>query len=306
MHKQLLNNAWRVVVLMMTLSLFPPLTEAKTLAEYWQQVRSGSAGTPTVEDLATAERLFRRLFAGESGLALRREWAELGFELTDTRRGNVPLLILREMGKGAIQSRFSGLGFFVFAVERESTTVLQAPHSFHDVDTADIAFQLMEEGNLRAAAWNTMPASWPAHPQLRPERHPMPSDDYLVAFVRALLTTLPDGRVVQLHSFDPVRMYSSSASHADIILSGYEQRVTRSTGKLGRCLKERFEGNRVRTYPLEVEEMGAVNNPVGKLMTDMDSRGFAHLAMSNIFRDELRTDSDMRKNLSHCLVDSAE
>ncbi|NOX76255.1 MAG: hypothetical protein GXP17_06500, partial [Gammaproteobacteria bacterium] len=220
---------------------------------------------------------------------------------TGTRHNDVPLLILREFGEGATQNVFKGLGFFAFAVDRESETVLQAPHSFNESDTADIAIQLMADGNFRAAAWNTAPAAIPTHPQLRPERFPVPPDDYLTAFTRALLSSFAEPRIVQLHGFDPEDMYTPSARNSHIIVSGYGKTGNSATGRLGRCLKGKLE-NIVRVFPFEVKEMGAIVNTAGKLMAESGSQGFVHLAMSTGFRQELRSDPEVRQNLFSCLV----
>ena len=66
---------------------------------------------PSAQELAVAEKLFVRLFAGESGPDLRRRWSKLGFELTGTRTERAPLLVLQEFGEGAAQTEFSGKGF---------------------------------------------------------------------------------------------------------------------------------------------------------------------------------------------------
>jgi hypothetical protein len=251
--------------------------------------------------------LFRRLLSGESGPALRAAWAELGFELTGTRSERDPLLVLREMGDGASQEGLTGQGLFVVAPSRHSTTVLQAPHSFLDADTADIALQLMANKNIRAAAWNTAPAKAPAHGALLPELQSKPAADFFSAFSRALLTVLPQVRVVQLHSYERDKMYTANARHADLILSGYGKDPSQAIGRLDRCLKKRLDYT-VRMFPFEVQEMGAANrmtgasyNAVGEIMTARGSEGFVHLAMSGPFREEMRNYADVRENLYACL-----
>ncbi|MBL1277602.1 MAG: hypothetical protein COB30_016080 [Ectothiorhodospiraceae bacterium] len=150
----------------------PQWVNAETIAEMLNTVRSTveseeaqkKVAAPTEKELEQAEKLFRRLFVGESGPDLRRKWAELGFELTGTRSESVPMLVLREMGEGATQTDFVGKGFFVFAIGRDSKTVLQVPHSFHDPETEILALELMANNNFRAAVWNTAPTELPTHP----------------------------------------------------------------------------------------------------------------------------------------------
>ena len=262
---------------------------------------------PNAQELAVAEKLFVRLFAGESGPDLRRQWSELGFELTGTRTEGAPLLVLQEFGEGAAQTNFSGKGFFVFAMDSESKTVLQVPPSFHDEETEVIALELMAKGNIRAAAWNTAPEKMPVHPAILPESFAPSAEDYMLAFTRALMLVEPDKRVVQLHSFDQKKMYSPSASHADIILSGYGEQPNRAVGWLGRCLKKELDYT-IRTFPFEVQEMGAATkmagasyNAVGELMSAVGSQGFLHISMGGVFRQELRAYPDVPKKLFACL-----
>ena len=289
----------------------PRWVVAETLAEMLHAVRSSvttdEVTYPSEQELAVAEKLFVRLFTGESGPKLRREWGELGFELTGTRSERTPFLVLQEFGGGATQNDFYGKGFFVFSLNRELKTVLQVPHSFHDAETEDIARELMVNGNFRAAAWNTAPAKMPVHPSFLPESFAPPPQDYMLAFTRALMTVEPDKRVVQLHSFEKKNMYSSNASHADIILSGYGEQPSQAIGWLGRCLKKEMDYT-VRTFPFEVQEMGAANkmagasyNAVGEAMIAAGSQNFLHVSMGGLFREELRAYPAVQTKLFACL-----
>ena len=129
----------------------------------------------------------------------------------------------------------------------------------------------------------------------------------MLAFTRALMSVEPDKRVLQLHSFDQKKMYSPSAQHADIILSGYGDLPNQAVGWLGRCLKEKMDYT-VRTFPFEVQEMGAANkmtgasyNAVGELLSAVGSQNFLHISMGGVFRQDLRTYPDVPKKLFSCL-----
>lgn len=308
-------------LLLFLLIATPQWVAAETLAEMLHAVRSTENNdeddaenkeskktvAPSEKELALAEKLFRRLFAGESGPKLRQQWATLGFELTGTRSETDPILVLQEFGEGPTQNIFTGKGFFVFAVGRESKTVLHSPHSFIDAETEVIALELMANNNFRAAAWNTIPAVQPVHSSLPADLQELPAKDYMVAFAKALMTVEADSRVVQLHSFEKKKMYTSNASHADIILSGYGEQPNQAIGWLGRCLKKKMDF-KVRTFPFEVQEMGAGKNmsgasynAVGEAMQEAESQGFVHLAMSGAFREELRSYPQVQKDLFACL-----
>lgn len=112
---------------------------------------------------------------------------------------------------------------------------------------------------------------------------------------------------MQLHSFEKKKMYSSNATHADIILSGYGEQTNRAIGWLGRCLKK-GDSFKIRTFPFEVQEMGvgknisgASDNAIGKAMQEAGSQGFIHLAMSGLYREELRSFPQVQKKLFACL-----
>lgn len=313
----LLSGLWVVI-----LCVLPQWVVAETLAEMLQAVRSteesrpetlmGEEGHSTIwlpsdADLALAEKLFRRVLAGESGPELRQQWASLGFELTGTRSESDPILVLQEFGDGPTQSRFVGKGFFVFAVGRDSKTVLQAPHSFADSGTREISLELMANNNFRAAAWNTAPAKLPVHSSLPADLKTPPAKNYMLAFTKALMTIELDSRVVQLHSFEKKNMYTVNGSHADIILSGYGKLPNQAIGWLGRCLKETLD-YKIRTFPFEVREMGAgrklsgaTDNLIGAVMQEHGSQGFVHLGMSGEFREELRSYPQVQKKLYACL-----
>ena len=110
----------------------PAVLKAETLSDHFYNVRSENKAQPTVAELFKAEGLFRRLLTGESGPAIRREWAKLGFELTGTRSESDPLLILQEFGEGITQNSYTGKGFFVISTNRDSNVIIQSTHSFKD------------------------------------------------------------------------------------------------------------------------------------------------------------------------------
>lgn len=285
---------------------WPTSVTAETLSDYFYNVRSEKIAQPTVAELFKAEALFRRLLTGESGPAIRREWAELGFELTGTRSERDPLLILQEFGDDATQSSYSGKGFFVISTNRNSNIVIQSTHSFKDADSADIALQLMANSNILAAAWNTAPITDEPHPTI-PSHDPKNNKaDYITAFTKAIMTSLHESRVVQIHTFEQDSVHSEKGKTSDIILSGYGDSPGHSIGWLNRCLKDNL-GYRINTFPLDVKEMGAAEdtpgaaeNMVGKLLASERKHSFAHISLGSSFRKELRNYPDDREKTYSC------
>jgi len=302
-------------LLLLFLLITPQWVTAKTLVEMLHEVRSTEvnvfgkdgekAQSASVAEQVLAEKLFQRVFAGENNPELRQQWADLGFELIEKSGETGLFLVLRELDRDT--KKYDGKGFFVFARDRESVTVLQAPHSFYDAETEIIALELMVKNNFRAAAWNTAPAELPVHSPLSPNVHAPPAKGYMLAFTRALMAIEVDSHVVQLHSFEKNKVYTSNALHADIILSGYGEQSSHSIGWLGRCLKKKLD-YKVRIFPFEVQEMGAGKNipganynAVGELMQAENSQGFVSLVMSNMFREELRSYPQVQEKLFACL-----
>jgi len=304
LHMPLYNG-----LLLILLLVVPQWVVAETLTEMLHKALSTGveASGENIDGMQSvnAEKLFRRVFEGENNPELRQQWASLGFELTEKRGETGSFLVLREFGSDT--NKYDGKGFFVFATDRESATVLQAPHSFYDIETGIIALELITKNNFRAAAWNTAPAKPPVHSPLSPDSHAPPARGYMLAFTRALLSIETNSHVVQLHSFEKNRTYTSNASHADIILSGYGEQSSQSIGWLGRCLKKELD-YKVRIFPFEVQEMGAGEkisganySAVGELMQAEDSQGFVHLAMSGMFREELRSYPQVQQEMVVCL-----
>ncbi len=302
-------------LLLFLLLTMPHWAVAETLAEMLHEVRSAQvsmpekgiekAQLPSAAELVLAEKLFQRVFSGENNSELRQQWENLGFGLIEKTSETGPLLVLRELDKGT--KKYDGKGFFVFAINQESTTVLQAPHSFHDAETEVITLELMAKNNFRAAAWNTSPAELPVHSPLSPDSRTPPAKGYMLAFTRALMAIEADSYVVQLHSFEKNKVYTSNASHADIILSGYGEQSSRAIGWLGRCLKKELD-YKIRIFPFEVQEMGAGENipganynAVGELMQAENNQGFVHLVMGGMFREELRSYPQVQEKLFVCL-----
>ncbi|HHI92473.1 MAG TPA: hypothetical protein ENK04_03010 [Gammaproteobacteria bacterium] len=302
-------------LLLLLLVTAPQWVAAETLAEMLREVRGTEVNMrgegiektllPSAEERALAEELFQRVFAGENNPELRQQWESLGFELLEKPGEPRALLVLRELATDA--KKYDGKGFYVFAAGQGSATVLQAPHSFYDAETEIIALELMVKNNFRAAAWNTAPAELPVHSPLSPDSHAPPAKGYMLAFTRALMAVEADSYVVQLHSFEKNKMYTSNASHADIILSGYGEQSSQAIGKLGRCLKKELD-YKVRIFPFEVQEMGAGENipganynTIGELMRAENNQGFVHLAMGGMFREELRSYPQVQQGLFSCL-----
>ena len=74
------------------------------------------------------------------------------------------------------------------------------------------------------------------------------------------------------------------------------------------ALPEKKLNYTIRTFPFEVQEMGAATrmagatyNAAGGLMSENGSQGFLRISMSEVFRQELRNYPDAPNKLFACL-----
>lgn len=243
-------------------------------------------------ELRAAEHLFRRTFANEERLAqLRPDWAEMGFDLIASKLGDREVWILRE---SAGQTR--GRGFYVWRRGSTVPIVLEAPHSFHDLYTREIALRLFRDSDVTAAAWNTLRRSVVdlAH---TPRHH-------LNAFTQAFVRAHPTGIVVQLHGFSQEKRDTAAGATADLIISDGTRFPDGWTRAATQLFQRDFVHGRVRLYPLEVTELGATTNAQGTTVRQNGADGFLHLEMSRPLRQRMRHTSEARHDFLKILTDT--
>lgn len=257
--------------------------------------RGGHYAEPREDHLAQAETLFARTLAGGDETHLKHEWAALGFDLLRVDNGTDRLLVLREN-----PARKEGRGFYAFRSGSSGRTAWQAPHSNDDERTGRIVLDLFEQGRYVAAAWNTVPR--------RQENSGVALDSdlahrpasYFLAFSRAFAGHFNDGSVVQLHGFAPSRRRSGAGASADLILSAGDRAPRPALRAIASCLKAALP-YQVRIFPLDIDELGATTNSIGKALRNMGYGGFVHIETSPALREDLSEHVERRAQLIGCL-----
>lgn len=176
--------------------------------------------------------------------------------------------------------------------------LISAPHRGSDRLTGTIALQLFLEGEATAAAWNSVPRRSGCDGKsdlARLRRHPFTA--FTVAFAR----THPNGRIVQVHGFDPVRRDTWEGRAASMILSSGTDRVSADVQAVAECLRYHFRDDQVAIYPIDVRELGARRNAQGKSLRSIGFDGFVHVELSLDLRRRLSGDRQLRSRFAQCL-----
>jgi hypothetical protein len=267
--------------------------EAASIPELWEEAgRGGHFQPPPSHDLRRAEGLFRRSLGNNEGCeTLRPAWAELGFELLQRRQGSDQLWVLRES-----PDRREGRGFYVLRRGSASGLALQAVHSFYDLHTRVITWELFAASDANAAAFNTQ------HRNVIDLAHV--DDSYMNAFTSALVRLRPNALVVQLHGFARQKRTTGNAATADIILSNGTTRPSRGFRLAARSFERGFLHGSTLTYPYDTPELGGTTNRQGEIVRAAGHDGFMHVELSASLRrrlcDEASVRSDLLKNLQDC------
>lgn len=257
--------------------------------------RGGVYAAPAAAELERAQALFQQCFTGCDGAAVRQGWAELGFEVLQAKHGADSLVVLREQPDARL-----GRGFYVFRPRSNSTTVLQAPHSFKDENTREILLNLLDDGGFRAAAWNTVPRHYVLNGATVDADMAHLKGSYFLAFSRAFARQFASGRLVQLHGFAGEKRRTNSGTAAAIVISSGSAEVTPAVRDTSHCLQRAGLGE-VRVYPTDIRELGATTNSTGQALRAMGHAGFIHLELSATTRRSLLDDQASRTQLLHCL-----
>jgi hypothetical protein len=176
--------------------------------------------------------------------------------------------------------------------------LLSAPHRTADRFTGRITLRLFMETGAAAAAWNSVPrrsALGGASDLARLERHPF------TAFATAFAESFPDGRIVQLHGFEPARRTTEQARSASVILSNGSGSSSATLLTIAGCLRTRLPSDEVLVFPDDVKELGATRNAQGAALRRTHFQGFVHAELSLQFRERLMQDHHLLEEFGRCL-----
>ena len=279
------------------LSLGPSCTDAKPMYELLQQAqqeRSYRAALPI--EITRARTLFERTLKGEESLILKQEWLELGYTLQTVVENKRTFLTLVE----AHNAKF-GRGFYLFNLRPQIPLALQAPHSFRDLHTEELAIKLSLQHDVAASAWNTVPRSFRAQGMSVHADMAHLTKSYFRAFSQAFATVYPAGTVLQLHGFSQQKRKTSAGARADVIISSGSKIPSPIVLAAGHCLKQRMVDTEVYIYPQDVSELGGTKNTVAQSLREVGHTGFVHLELSKQLREDLIKQSKLRHLIIDCL-----
>lgn len=263
-------------------------------------VREASGGKRYVPasstELQGAERLFLRTMEGKEPLAtLARDWRRLRCEMfpLDQVAGSsaAPYWIIREM----VDTQ-CGRGIFAIRPGSAAGTVLQAPHSFYDRHTREIAALLAYHPEIAACAWNTV------HRSVVDVAHV--DDHYLHAFTRAAANRNENVLIAQLHGFAVEDRETRAARMSDIILSNGTRHPSYWLLQLTAIFRHEFPHGRVSLYPHDVMELGANTNQQAESLRQMGKGRFLSIEMSRALRDRLLADALVRTDFAQTLCNA--
>lgn len=207
------------------------------------------------------------LVAGASGAAA------LGFELVPVQADGEPLAVLRDAtgdGRGLLIVRFGA---------HARPVLLQAPHSFHDIGTGQLAAEIMARSDLRALQVNTrhrnVAAAESGHPPPADVAHR--TDSWFHALTLGILDGLEHPVLVQLHGFgrqtvrDPEVDVVASCGATDHpeVLSAFADTLASDLPGLG-----------VARYPDDISLLGGTTNVQGRALIGRADAVFLHLELS--------------------------
>ncbi|GGI88113.1 hypothetical protein [Legionella impletisoli] len=258
-------------------TMYPILLEAS---------QGGAYVNPNQEELRQSEALFLQLFQGKQNNKLKQNWNKLGFEVEAFDETGERFLLIREK-----KDRKEGRGFYLFRMDLKGNT-LQAPHSFHDRLTREIALKLFTEGSFSAASWNTL-----SRKKLDVVRH---QDSFLMAFSRAFAKAYPSRTLIQLHGFSQSKRLSEAGKHANIIISSGTTYPSKAVQKIAHCMKKTVDHHVYISF-IDIFELGGAKNTIGKMLQSLRHPGLIHLELSYGFRKALMDNPALLIQLMDCL-----
>jgi hypothetical protein len=183
-----------------------------------------------------------------------------------------------------------GAGLIVVRPGRGSPLVIEAPHTFFDEGTLEIALLVFHGVRARALIVNTMHRFDGANEDQRQEgtaKMGAPADvahdpdSFFTTGHGALLAAEPS-TVLQLHGF-------ADATAPGVMAVVSAAKTSADVHAVARALRDALGDDRVRTYPDEIDVLGGTTNAQAKVSRKQEVP-FIHLELSRTLRRTLLTD----------------
>lgn len=264
-------------------------TDYQTLLKLVKRAsRTQNYTAPSNDELRSVEILFQQTLAPDSSFdLLRRRWNEFGFVFEQIELENGIIWFLYEQS----QRRF-GRGCYAFRKSKSDSVAYQAPHCFYDERTREISSRLFLESSPRAIAWNSI------HREQFDAAHQ--ARNYLNAFTKALVKE-QIVLTVQIHGFSQQKRSTDVGHEADVVLSNGGRQLNAWIFHTGVEFTRTFGNQRVKTYPIDITELGATTNSQAQIFRDLRCDGFLHIELSRPFRWQLVDDTYVRGEFLRCI-----
>jgi hypothetical protein len=245
---------------------------------------------PDASELEAFSGWFSSVVAGAEASALATKTAPAGFELDSAE---APFWVV---GEQATHQR--GAGAFVVRAGPAANWVVQAPHTFFDVGTLEIALACFDALNARALLINTVRRSTSSAEHLE---HDERADLARSGEGDADLAHLPNSFFSAAHT----TFLQSATSYSTLQIHGFRDELLphvsavvsaagtkASTDAIAAELRSVLGHDAVRLYPSQVKKLGGTRNVQAQLSKAAGS-AFIHLELSRSLRDRLKTEPEL-------------
>lgn len=293
---RLLNKFIRYIFVFILLFSFQQVVGASEIRVLLYEAQQEGRYVPAdVSELEKAEALFLRILQGDKTQTLRDEWNAIGFDFFEIREKGKDYWVLQEN-----IARKEGRGFYLFQMNTNSTSVIQAPHSFKDLRTREIAFDLIFQSNYAAAAWNTVPRDYIENNiEINADMAHL-EQTFFISFSVAFARHFAQGNLLQIHGYAQEKRTSTAGIESELIFSSGTSSPSVTLLETVACLKQKVS-SKTYAYPLEVNELGGTGNTIGKALRQLNHGGFMHIEISRGIRERLLTESRLQNSFDRCL-----
>jgi hypothetical protein len=205
---------------------------------------------------------------------------------------------------GEEPDRKRGAGALVINPSSTVRLLIEAPHTFFDRNTLEIAESVFQTDGAQALLVNTVHRGSGASEDERagvalsgksPADSAHAEHTFFLAAHRALVRRDPALTTLQLHGFR-----DDAAPGVDIIVSAAKTRG--NAVALADALRRVLEPTRVRAYPKDIRTLGGTTNAEAAASREVDSQ-FFHLEMSASLRNRLKEDAALGERFAKALAE---
>lgn len=190
-----------------------------------------------------------------------------------------------------VDTRSQGGGFYLIRQDEKGLPMISVPHRFHDLKTGKIGLALMDKGDFKAAAFNTV------HRKTMDAAHT--EWTFFNAFHLAFARTYPQSSIYQLHGFSKGKRASVSAQKANMIISSGSVYPSQKAEDCFECIGKLLPTSRL--FGKDIFELGGTKNTQYRSLAGSGYDGFVHIEMEKKLRDALADDPQMRSRIGRCL-----